>query len=48
MLSNIPYSTTLVGENFVVDLVVDSQSAKVLPTNVFFHHGFVQAVAIAK
>ena len=30
------------------NLVVDSQSTKVLSVNVFFHYDFVQAVAIAK
>ena len=42
------YSTKHWQEKTLVDLAVDSQSAKVLSANVFFHHNFVQVLAISK
>ena len=45
--TQLPYSTKHWREKILVDLAVDSQSAKVLSINFFFHHDFVQAVAIA-
>ena len=39
----IPYSTKHWREKTLADLAVDSQSAKVLSANVFFHHDFVQS-----
>ena len=40
----IPYSIKHWREKTLVDLAVDSQSAKVLSANVFFHHDFVSPV----
>ena len=42
----VPYSTKHWQEKTLADLAVDSQSAKVLSANVFFHHNFLQALEI--
>ena len=44
-LTQLPYSIKHWREKAMADLAVDSQSAKVSSTNIFFHHDFVQAVA---
>ena len=41
--ARVPYSTKHWWEKTLADLAVDSQSAKVLSPNVFFHHDFVQS-----